>query len=260
MTALQARAGRPFGRGILAFGGLVLALVSMFCLAPAAGAEPKFPALTGRVVDAAGILSPGIEAQLDADLAELERTSGRQLVVATVPDLQGYTIEDYGYQLGRYWGVGDEERDDGVVFLIAPQDRQVRIEVGYGLEPILTDALCSLILQRQVLPAFRSGDVEGGVTAGAVAIINQLALPDAEARGVAARAQAAQEEQSDPWLTLLVLLAIFLVIMWFGRRSPAIILGGLGGLGGGGWSGGGGGGGFSGGGGSFGGGGASGRW
>ena len=124
MTCVKAREGRGFGRLTLTPGGLLFALAAMLCFAPAVWAAPKFPTLTGRVVDAAEILSPALEAQLDADLAELERTSGRQLVVATVPDLQGYAIEDYGYQLGRYWGVGDKERDDGVVFLIAPQDRQ----------------------------------------------------------------------------------------------------------------------------------------
>ncbi|MBJ7409930.1 MAG: TPM domain-containing protein, partial [Phenylobacterium sp.] len=120
--------------------GLALALV----LPTVALAAPNFPPLTGRVVDNAEILSPAAEARLTQELATLEQQTAHQLVVATLPDLQGYEIEDYGYQLLRTWGVGRKEQDDGAILIVAPNQRKVRIEVGYGLEPVLTDALSSL--------------------------------------------------------------------------------------------------------------------
>ena len=239
----------------------------------AALAAPTFPALTGRVVDDADILSPQAEQALDGKLAALEQQTGRQLVVATLPSLQGYEIEDYGYQLGRAWGIGEAKADTGVLLIVAPNERKVRIEVGYGLEPILTDALSSAILQGRVLPRFKAGDMEGGVVAGADAIADQLALPADEAAARAKAAAARPQDRPDP-LTGLPILLIFLFVIFMlsrgGRRGgsalPWLLLGALssrggrGDWGGGGGFGGGGGGGFSGGGGSFGGGGSSGSW
>ena len=118
---------------------LLLALFAL--LAAPLAAQPKFPELSGRVVDNADILTPEAEAALTAKLAALETQSQRQLVVATIADLEGYEVADYGYQLGRAWGLGDETRNDGAVLIVAPNDRKVRIEVGYGLEGYLTDAL-----------------------------------------------------------------------------------------------------------------------
>ncbi|MDP3658725.1 YgcG family protein [Phenylobacterium sp.] len=252
------------------------------CLGQAALAAPKFPALSGRVVDGAQVLSPQAETDLTAKLAALETATGRQMVVATVPDLQGVPIEDFGYQLGRAWGIGDKDRDDGVVFLIAPSERQVRIEVGYGLEPVLTDALSSVILQERVLPRFRDGKVEAGIVDGAEAIIQQLSMPDDQARAVAVKAAAPkpQPEQGVQIPTIVVIFVLFWLLSGIlrvfsgrGRRHsgawwwlPLLLSGGGGGGRGGGFSSGGGfgggssGGGFSGGGGSFGGGGSSGRW
>jgi uncharacterized protein len=262
----------------------VLAALVLFFALPALAAAPTFPALTGRVVDDANILSPQVEAALTAKLENLEKTTGRQLVVATVPSLQGYEIEDYGYQLGRTWGIGQKGTNTGALLIVAPTERKVRIEVGYGLEPILTDALSSVIIQTAVLPKFKAGDLEGGVTAGTDAVIAQLALPDEEAKARAAQAfkvseQAERGSGASPILALLILFVVIVVLSQvFGRRGrrgggglgsalPWIILNGLlsggGGGGGGGWGGGGGGGGgggFSGGGGSFGGGGSSGSW
>ncbi len=253
------------------WGAAVFGIVAL--LWTAAIAAPTFPALTGRVVDDANILSPQVEQSLDQKLSTLEQQTGRQLVVATLPSLQGYEIEDYGYQLGRAWGIGEAKANTGVLFIVAPNERKVRIEVGYGLEPILTDALSSAILQGQVLPRFKAGDMEGGVVAGADAIADQLALPADEA---AARAKAAvdkPQDKPDPRAGLPVLLIILFVIFMLsrgGRRGgsalPWLLLGALsnrGGRddwGGGGGGFGGGGGGFSGGGGSFGGGGSSGSW
>ncbi|KRB43188.1 YgcG family protein [Phenylobacterium sp. Root700] len=256
-------------------------LVLLLSVGAAFAAAPKFPPLTGRVVDNANILSPQVEAELTTELATLETQTGRQLVVATLPDLQGYEIEDYGYQLLRTWGIGSKERDDGAILIVAPSERKVRIEVGYGLEPVLTDALSSVIINQRILPAFKAGNMEAGVVDGARGLIQQLSLPDEEARAAAAAPAKAQGGESIGPATILVIFIIFWllsgVLGGFGRRRggrglwwllPLLLNGGGGGggRGGGDWGGGGfggggfGGGGFGGGGGSGGGGGASGSW
>ncbi|MEY3704033.1 MAG: hypothetical protein RLZZ561_1653, partial [Pseudomonadota bacterium] len=140
-----------------------------------AGLAQTFPKPNNtRVVDAANLLPPAEESALDQQLAAFEKATGRQFVVATIPDLQGYPIEDYGYRLGRAWGVGSQDKNDGALLIVAPKDRKVRIEVGYGLEPYLTDALSSLIINTQILPQFKAGDYPGGITAGADAVMEQL--------------------------------------------------------------------------------------
>lgn len=253
------------------WGAARLAVLVLFVWAGAALAAPTFPPLTGRVVDDAGILSPQAEAQLTQELASLETQTGRQLVVATLPDLQGYEIEDYGYQLLRTWGIGSKERNDGAILIVAPSERKVRIEVGYGLEPVLTDALSSLIINQRIIPAFKEGRLEEGVVDGTQAIVQQLSLPDDEARAAVAKAQESpQGEGGVGFGTIVVIFIIFWLLsgVFGGRRRgslwwlPLILGSGGGGGGRGGWSGGGGfgGGGFSGGGGSGGGGGASGSW
>src|SRR6478752_10749698 len=142
------------------------ALFAVLCLITPATAAPTFPALTGRVVDDAHILSPSTTSDLTAKLAALESKTSRQLVIVTLPSLQGYEISDYGYQLGRAWGIGQKKLNNGVLFIVAPKEHATRIEVGYGLEPILTDALSSVILQEAVIPKFKQGDIKGGVVAG----------------------------------------------------------------------------------------------
>jgi uncharacterized protein len=248
---------------------LFAACVAFLMLLTPAWAAPKFPALTGRVVDDAHILSAATTADLNQKLAALEQKNSRQLVVVTLPSLQGYEISDYGYQLGRAWGIGQAKLNNGLLFIVAPTERKVRIEVGYGLEPIVTDAFSSVVIQTQVLPRFRAGDFNGGVAAGVDALIEQLSLETSEAERRAAAA--AQRQQGDDTgggglVALLILVFIFIAISRvFGGWGllPFLFMGGGGGRGGG-WSGGGGfgggGGGFGGGGGSFGGGGSSGSW
>jgi uncharacterized protein len=264
------RASAPW-RGFALAAALVV--LSLMIVGGRAFAAPTFPPLTGRVVDDAHVLSPEIQADLTAKLAALEAKTGRQLVVVTLPSLQGDDIEDYGYQLGRAWGIGQKDKDTGVLFIIAPSEKKVRIEVGYGLEPVLTDALSSIILQEQVLPKFRSGDVAGGVVAGTDALVQQLGLDPTTAQAQAAQAERAPPRRHHEGLGAVVsfLLVMFVLSAVFrgGRRGgglgwilPLMFMGG--GFGGGGGrdddGGGGDGGGFSGGGGSFGGGGASGGW
>jgi uncharacterized protein len=258
-----------------------------------------FPPLTGRVVDNANLLSPAEEAALSAKLEALETSTGRQLVVVTLPDLQGYEIEDYGYQLGRAWKIGQKGEDNGVILIVAPNERKVRIEVGYGLEPYVTDALSSMIIQQQVLPRFKAGDFPGGIEAGVDALLAQLQLPEdqAQARQQQVLAQGQKEQPSHRsgggfpvGLIFWIIVAVFVFSSmrrgrgrragpWGARRygrgsnwpvwlwvaSEIAESAARSGRSGGGWGGGsgwggGGGGGFSGGGGSFGGGGASGSW
>jgi uncharacterized protein len=270
-----------------AFAGALGAILLLTIALPALAA-PTFPKLSGRVVDEANLLSPASEAALTQKLEALETTTGRQVVVATLPSLQGLEIEEYGYQLGRAWKLGGEKTNDGAVLIVVPNERKVRIEVGYGLEPVLTDALSSVIIQSAILPKFKAGDMEGGVVAGADALIQQLSLPDEVAKAQVAQAAEQPRPEGPPrWiLVLLVFGFVFMLITMMragrgGRRAmrgrdgrrrrrdhdddnlAPLIIGGIlgnmlgGGGGGGGWSGGGG---FSGGGGSFGGGGASGGW
>ena len=246
------------------------AVLAFLCLiAPAtfsAGAlgAPKFPALTGRVVDDANILSDATKEDLNGKLAALEQKTSRQLVVVTIPSLGGYEISDYGYQLGRAWGIGQAKLNNGILLIVAPTEHKVRVEVGYGLEPIVTDALSEVIIQTQILPKFRAGDFNGGVEAGADALIQQLSLDtsEAEKRAAAAEQQRPQQDQGGGIAGFLILLFIlFAIFRVFGGWGllPFLFMGG-GGRGDGGWSGGSGGGWSGGGGGSFGGGGASGSW
>jgi uncharacterized protein len=161
---------RPSGwLGVLATVLLLLALS-----APPALAWLTFPALSGRVVDDAGILPADLKSSLTASLDQLERQSGDQLVVVTLTSLQGADIADYGYQLGRSWGIGQAKLNNGVLLIVAPVERKVRIEVGYGLEGTLTDALSSVIIQQVILTRFKAGDMPGGIREGAAAIVDIL--------------------------------------------------------------------------------------
>jgi uncharacterized protein len=148
--------------------------VGLYLLQAAALAAPSFPKLSGRVVDRANLLSSRAEQQLDALLAKHEQASGEQVVVVTLRSLQGYDIADYGYQLGRHWGIGQAGEDNGVLFIVAPAERKTRIEVGYGLEGKLTDALSKQIIDFEVIPYFKRGDFEQGIVNGTRAIIKVL--------------------------------------------------------------------------------------
>ena len=259
------------------FGGMVLVTAVLLCLLPLAAA-PVFPELTGRVVDDANLLTYPEEVAITADLKALEDKSSDQVVVVTLPSLQGYTIEDFGYQLGRHWGIGTERFDNGVILLVAPTERKVRIEVGRGLEGTLTDALSKIIIENAILPRFREGDFAGGIKDGVRDIILVLTgdAAEVEQRG---KARHDADNSTLDWIIVVIFLCIWLWIAYTiwrsarqaaraGRSSPGSIL-----VPGGSWDGGdsssssgssGGwssnGGGFSGGGGSFGGGGASGGW
>jgi uncharacterized protein len=252
-----------------------LCWLTLLALAVVQAAEPEFPPLTGRVNDRAGLLSERDEQELEAALARFEVETTNQIVVVTVESLQGLPIEDYGYQLGRHWGIGQAGKDNGALLIVAPEEREVRIEVGYGLEGELTDARSRTIIETSILPRFRQGDFAAGIKAGVAAMIETLggsydpALPQVQVR---------DSERAPSPLPLAIALPIIMMILLNrifgsrgrGRRSrrgyggPVIVPGGWGGrrggFGGGGGGGGRGGGGFRGGGGGFGGGGATGRW
>jgi uncharacterized protein len=160
--------------------GLALALAGCGEAPPAsANAQgwqnpPAFPALTGRVVDQANLLSPEDEQRLAAASAAVEREIGPQFVVVTLNDLQGRSIEEYGVQLGRTWGIGSRERNDGVLLIVAVAERRVRIEVGYGLERRITDPFAARVIRERILPRFRAGRPSGGIIAGSEAIVARL--------------------------------------------------------------------------------------
>ena len=129
-------------------------------------AAPQFPELTGRVVDNAALLSAPEHKRLTRLLEEHEAQTTNQVVIVTLESLQGYVIEDFGYQLGRHWGIGQKGKDNGVLLIVAPIQRKVRIEVGYGLEGTLTDALSRNIIDTRILPAFRNNNYEHGIARG----------------------------------------------------------------------------------------------
>ena len=263
-------------------GALLLLLTTLL---PGLAHAQTFPALTGPVVDAANVIPADEEARLAQKLLALKQQTGRELQVVTLTDLQGYDIADYGYQLGRNWGLGTKDKNDAAILIVAPTERRMRIEVGYGLEGTLTDGLSSLIIAKIITPKFKAGDLPGGIEAGTDAIIQQLQLPPDQARQVAAQAQAqaaqaAKQRGKNPmsfiWIAFIFLFFV-LPMLRRGRGGrnfggsglgPIImwnVLDGMsrGGGGGSDWGGGGGGGGGSswgGGGGSFGGGGSSGSW
>ncbi len=219
----------------------------------------SFPALSGRVVDDAGILSTSTRETLTSLLAEHERQTKNQVVVVTLSSLQGTTIEQYGYQLGRAWGIGVKGTNNGALLIVSPSTHDVRIEVGYGLEGTLTDAQSKLIIENVMLPSFRKGDYDSGVLNGTITVLQALGgHPSAKVTE-----PAVSDQQPDNSSGGHIPIIVIIIVLWlvFGRFFwPLFFLGGLGG----GWGRGGGfggsSGGFSGGGGSFGGGGASGHW
>jgi len=245
---------------------LIAALVLLTAGVVSALAEPPIPALTGRVVDQAGILDRTTADAITSQLAAFESSTGDQVVVVTLPDLKGYPIEDWGLALGRGWGIGQKGKNNGVLLIVAPNDRELRIEVGYGLEGDIPDATANSIIQQEIIPYFKRGDMPGGVRAGVNAILASLGGTYVPVKPLKVSQASAGSGfwQVVPKFVVFALIFVFFVLTnlhqrydpqrrrntWYVDTS--------------GWSSGGGGrssgGGFSGGGGSFGGGGASGRW
>ena len=264
MVLRRERAGDR-GRAVRSRGRLALfAFVALLLILPALALD--FPALSGRVVDDAGVLDEGTRAALTQKLAEFEAKTTDQFVVVTLKSLQGTSIEDFGVELGRHWQIGQKDKNNGVLLIVAPSERRVRIEVGYGLEGALTDAVSRLIIENGITPRFRAGDFPGGITRGVDDIISVLSGDAEEWKARAARrpdtvspTDSTRNESIWPviWVVLVVMVVVFICSMLAGALCAAILrlfamlslAGGRGSSGG-----------FSGGGGSFGGGGASGRW
>ena len=131
-------------------------------------------ALTGRVVDEANLLTAEAEQKLTEQLERLEKLSGPQFVVVTAKSLNGRRIEDFSIDLARTWEIGHVDRDDGVVLLVAPHEHQVRIEVGYGLEASLSDPFCTKVIEEDILPHFRDGEMQSGILAGAKRLMEKM--------------------------------------------------------------------------------------
>ena len=266
-------AGGGKHRGVAILFAVIGALFSAALLCTLAFAQ-TFPTLSGRVVDHADILDLQTEALLEGKLADLEAKTTDQVVVVTLKSLENYDIADYGYRLGRQWQVGQKDKNNGALLIVAPSERKVRIEVGYGLEGSLTDAVTRLIIENAITPRFRAGDFPGGITRGVDDIVSVLTGDAKEWQQ-----RAAQRPDATPFGVHLI-AGVFTIVMIIlvlraltGRslltpsRSRRRGRGGSGPVwfpsgGGSSWGGGGSssGGGFSGGGGSFGGGGSSGSW
>ena len=239
-----------------------------------------FPPLSGRVVDDANVISPVVRTSIEQKSKELEEKSGIQLVVATVKSLQGSDIETFANQLFRAWKLGEAKKNNGVLLLVAPTEHKVRIEVGYGLEGTLTDALSQVIIAGSMVPRFKADDYSGGIGRGVDGIISVLST---DANEWQAKPKVRSEDEESLFDFLLPMLLFLVVIFIFrnmvgnargpsgtlgGRRGRTVFIpyggpswdGGSGWGGGSSWGGSSDGGGFSGGGGSSGGGGASGSW
>jgi uncharacterized protein len=240
---------------------LSLAILLLPAFRGALAADPVFPALSGRVVDEAGLLSAAERERLTGQLAAHEQATGQQVVVVTLRSLQGLPIEDFGYRLGRAWGIGEKGKSTGALLAVAPSEHAVRIEVGYGLEGLLTDALSRSIIERDILPAFRQGQFARGIVDGTSAMLAALGGSAAAPPRGAGPVPAANDDLA-PLVFIAMILFFVAMRFYFFRGGGLWMVPGAGSWGGGSRGGFGGfsGGGFSGGGGSFGGGGASGTW
>jgi uncharacterized protein len=250
--------------------GAVLIALAWICLTCVGTAQTlTFPTLSGRVVDEAGLLDATDRAALTDSLASLEAKTTDQLVIVTLKSLQGTSIEDYGYQLGRRWQIGQKDKNTGALLIVAATERKVRIEVGYGLEGILTDALTKYIIETSILPRFKAGDLSGGIKLGTAQIIQVLSGDSNDLKRAAAQSSAADlgRPDADPAIGPVILVVVvgigFLIFCTVTRGGSLcrgilqilllLMLSGGGGSSRRGSS-------FSGGGGSFGGGGSSGSW
>ena len=247
-------------------GACLLAVVAGLLCASLAVLAANFPALTGRIVDQANIIPAATRGDIEPKLVDLETKSGIQLVVATVSSLQGQEIEPYANELFRTWKLGEKTKNNGVLLLVAPNERRARIEVGYGLEGTLTDALSKIIIANAIAPRFKAGDFGGGVSRGVDDVITVLTTDASEwQKRPAVRVDSEPAPDLGDWLLIAGLLIFGAALVY----SPGLrffvfnLLASMAvssGRGGGSFGGGGFGGGFSGGGGSSGGGGASGSW
>ncbi len=195
--------------------GLV-AIIFALPVGVALAAEPSYPPLTGRIVDNAGLIAPDARARIEAKLKAHEDKTSDQLVVATLPSLQDRSIEDFANGLFRFWKLGEAAKNNGVLLLVAPKERKVRIEVGYGLEGALTDALSKIIVTTAVTPKFKTGDFAGGIEGGVDAILTILA-GDAEEWQRRASVRSDETSPAEMIAVLVVFAIVFVMIILFFR-------------------------------------------
>ena len=212
----------------------LLALCVALALAAGVALALTFPPLSGRIVDQANIIPQQTRDALEPKLAELEQKSGIQLVVATVNTLEGQEIEPYANELFRFWKLGEKNKNNGVLLLVAPKERRVRIEVGYGLEGTLTDALSAVIIANAITPRFKTGDYSGGITRGVDDIITVLTTDESEwQKRPSLRLDRPQAAHPTNWVGLLALgafLVLLVVSPGFRTMVFAMLLTGRGGL------------------------------
>jgi uncharacterized protein len=205
-------------------------LLCLVLLGVTLNAAPTFPELTGRVVDQAGLLTPDQEKSL-SDLSQtIEDKTTAQVVVVTLSSLEGYDSADYGYQLGRYWKIGQKGKDNGVLILLAPNEHKVRIEVGYGLEGEITDAQANELIQSQMLPHLKEHDAYGGINATMEAIKTVLS---AESQPTITHEK---QEKSDLFYIIAIsVIPLLVIVFWAGiyhffKFFLSIFMGGIVGL------------------------------
>jgi uncharacterized protein len=167
---------------------------SLLLLWSAVAHAALLPRPAGPVYDGAQVIPDAVEAGIDAKLRALSKETGKTLVVATVPSLDGMEVEEYAVELFETWGIGDKELDEGALILVAPNERRTRIEVGLGSEGVLPDALAGRIIDQQMIPRFKAGDYGGGIAAAADAVTEQLKREPTDARAVAAAAERAAKQ------------------------------------------------------------------
>ncbi len=239
-------------------------LLSFVCLAAPLIFALEIPPLAGRVNDYGDILNSSQETTLESLLREAENKTSSQVVLLTIPSLQGEVLEDYSMRVVEKWKIGQEKFDNGLLVLVAMKERKIRVEVGYGLEHIITDAKSSYIIRKLMVPFFKKGNYYDGINQGLIAVTGLITKEFEITPEQLARFNKEGKRRKGTHLPFgLIVFIIIIVLSLFrggtrrGYRGGGIFWGGGFGSGGGGFSSGGG---FSGGGGSFGGGGSSGGW
>lgn len=214
-----------------------LIIILIIALAPAV-VLAAYPKPTGYVNDFAGVITPETKAKLEGLIASFEKSTGNEIAVATLPSLDEQPIEDVAVELFKEWGIGKKAKDNGILFLVAPGERKMRIEVGYGLEGAINDALAGRILDQAVIPRFRAGDMDGGIAAGTLAIVGVISKKenlgfDAEgAYGEGAAVLATVVKKKSSMLGMIGKVIFFLIMAFVFIRHPWLFLFFLGSMGG----------------------------
>lgn len=208
------------------FAGITIAIAAVFLVSSAAAGQ-TFPKPQGFVNDFAGMMSSGAKSQLEKELINFEKETTAEIAVATVNNLEGFTVEDYAARLFEAWGIGKKDKDNGILLLVAKEERQVKIEVGYGLEPIITDGRAGRILDDDVLPQFKEGNYEQGIINGVKAIEGYIRVgttPEPLAENPV------NEVLGDHIIVLFILGMITIYLIGFMARTKSIWLGAVWGI------------------------------